>query len=204
MNPADRATIVQTLDGSLRADARWHALPEEARPWLVEALAGGRGYREIQEELQRRWKVKVATATLSELSATVLRLARTLDETRQTREALLNRLTAAGRAADEMERIAGGALLGLTRGAAAALGEHTLQILAAPTVDPEALTPLLRSFVVALGEARKRDALDLQREKFEHLKAQAERAAQTENVLDDAALSTEDRARRIAEIYGRT
>jgi len=45
--------------------------------------------------------------------------------------------------------------------------------------------------------------LQLDREKFEHLKAQAEKADATERVLDDAQLSPEQRAKRIQEIYGR-
>jgi hypothetical protein len=48
----------------------------------------------------------------------------------------------------------------------------------------------------------KREELELTREKFEHLKALAERAGETERALD-ADLTAEERAQRIKEIYGR-
>lgn len=203
MNPVDLETVVKSMDARLRADARWHALPAEGKSWLVLALLGGTAYQVIRDEAQQRWGVKLSLTTLSDLHATATPLARGVEDTRQTRDQILARLTAAGRAADEMETLAGQVLAGLTRGAAATLGERTLSLLAQPELDGEALEPLLRAFVVAAGEARKQDALKLNRDKFEHLKAQAERAAQTEVVLDDARLTPEDRARRIAEIYGR-
>jgi hypothetical protein len=50
---------------------------------------------------------------------------------------------------------------------------------------------------------QKERLISLDREKFEHLKAQAAQAGATEQVLDDAALTPEQRAQRIKEIYGR-
>lgn len=49
----------------------------------------------------------------------------------------------------------------------------------------------------------KRGELELTREKFELLKAQAERAESTERVLADAELTPAQREQRIKEIYGR-
>lgn len=45
--------------------------------------------------------------------------------------------------------------------------------------------------------------LNLDREKFELLKRKAEQAEATEAAVQDTTLSAEERARRIAEIYGR-
>jgi hypothetical protein len=49
----------------------------------------------------------------------------------------------------------------------------------------------------------KREELDLSKEKFEHLKAMADKGERTDKVLSDAELTPEQRAQRIKEIYGR-
>ena len=60
-----------------------------------------------------------------------------------------------------------------------------------------------RGWASAQAISLKRSELLLAREKFDLLKAQADQATATEKTLDDATLTPADRARRIAEIYGR-
>jgi DNA-binding phage protein len=74
------------------------------------------------------------------------------------------------------------------------------------SVNPELLisaNALFKSLMDYLKVEQKAQELALSREKFELLKAQAEKAGATEQALDNAQLTDAQRAQRIKEIYGR-
>lgn len=75
-------------------------------------------------------------------------------------------------------------------------GQRKFTMLAIAEEDP-------RSWAMIQKTQRDREQLSLDRDKFEEMKRQAAKADATEKVLGDAALTPEQRAQRIREIYGR-
>lgn len=194
MNTADRHSIVAALDTRCRTDARWHSLPAEAKEWLVEQVTVGRMTgAEIIQHVRDQWDAKLSAGTLSVLHNLILTLYRDAEQRRELRDHLLGHLVAANRSADEVEALASGALLGLTRGAAAALGQHTLNLLAQPGIDPEVVGPLLKGFIGAVAETRKHEALELDRDKFEFSAARSalEHLEDLRSIQADASLDSD-------------
>jgi DNA-binding phage protein len=72
--------------------------------------------------------------------------------------------------------------------------------------DPSTLELIGNSFRAVMDSEKlklKRQELELNKEKFDHLKQMADKGERTDKVLSDAELTPEQRVQRIKEIYGR-
>lgn len=202
--------VLAELEHELRPDARLLQFDAEGRLAIVEMMLRSATIREIQAAAVKRG-VKLSVGTVSNLSIRAGRLRRLYEEHAAMRERTLDRLQAAGFAAEAVQAVATRALPQLTESSAAALGELVFdKITSGKKVDPGELQPLVDLFTDLLDRAQKDKEFGLKvqeaqldREKFELLKRKAEQAEQTEGALKDASLTPEERARRIAEIYGR-
>lgn len=171
-----------------RSDSKLDALdPEQQRQLCEWLLTPGLGYAEVKELVKETFGVSTNASSLSAFYQS--RCAAYIIQRR--REAV----SLAGEFAEEIRK----SPMEFTDASLAAAGELVFRLANSPNVKPADVKRLLDLMLKARSQEMERERLQLDREKFERLKSQDEKARKT---MGDEQLTPEQKQQKLREIFG--